>query len=153
MYQLFKCVRRPWHALKDLTDWILYDAHIEPLELWTMANAFLWGAWLVNPLMHLFASEPVTYGTMQYVNESVWGIVAIVGALVQLAGRLYGRPRLIRVGARTLAALWMFGAVALAWQNWRQASIITYPMLSLASLLVSFRALPYSSRRNDDAGS
>jgi hypothetical protein len=40
----------------------------------------------------------------------------------------------------------MFGAAAIAMQNWRWLSIITYPMLALASLLVSYRAASYPKR-------
>ncbi len=139
-------VRRTYQARKDLVEWVLFEAHVEPLELWTTVNAFLWGAWLVNPFMDVFASS-VHYDTMQYLTENLWGCIAILGATMQLAGRLYGRPLFIRYGARTLAALWMFGAVALAVANWRMASIITYPLLSAASLLVSYRSVVYSPRR------
>jgi hypothetical protein len=130
----------------DLCRWVVHEAHIETLELWTTMNAILWGAWLANPYTDIFAPNRNIFSTMSVLPEWVWGSVAIAGGALQIAGRLKGHPHLIRWGARMLAALWMFGAAAIAMQNWRWLSIITYPMLALASLLVSYRAASYPKR-------
>lgn len=135
-------VRRQWRSFADLLRWVAFEAHIETLELWTTVNAFIWGAWLINPWMDVFNIASI-YATMARIPEVVWGLTAVTAACVQLWGRLNGHPRMIRYGARTIAALWMFGAAAIAWQNWRWASIITYPMMAAASLFVSFRAVSY----------
>jgi hypothetical protein len=132
-------------AFLNLVRWVVYEAHIETLELWTSVNAIIWGAWLFNPWMTVF-NEHNIYATMALIPEWTWGAVAILAGCLQIAGRLYGHPSTIRIGARTLAALWMFGAAAIAVQNWRWASIITYPMMAAASLLVSYRAASYAKR-------
>jgi hypothetical protein len=138
--------RPPWlNGLLDLLHWIVIEAHIETLELWTSVNAIMWGAWLLNPWMTVF-NEHNIYATMALVPEWTWGALAMIAGGLQIAGRLYGHPRTIRIGARTLAALWMFGAAAIAVQNWRWASIITYPMMAAASMLVSYRADPHPKR-------
>ena len=135
---LYAAVQRTYHALHDLIHWVVFEAHIEPLELWTTLNALTWGLWLMNPWMDVFST--VYYMGMSRMPEGAWGAIAVTGAVVQLAGRLTGHPRLIRSGARVLAMLWMFGAVALAMQNWRFATIVMYPAIACASLLVSYRA-------------
>ena len=136
---------RPLKVLREYARWVVFDAHIETLEMWTTVNAILWGAWLFNPWMNVFTITSI-YATMALVPEPVWGLTAVVGGCLQLAGRIQGRPLLIRYGARTLAALWMFGGAAIAVSNWRFASLITYPMMAAASLFVSFRAgTPYTS--------
>ena len=99
----------------------------------------LWGLWLLNPWMNVFSATSI-YATMAWVPEWLWGVVAILAGCLQVAGRFYGRPSLIRGGARILAGLWMFGAAAIAVSNWRFASIITYPMMAAASVFVSYRA-------------
>lgn len=132
-------IRRPLRALADLFRWVVFDAHIEMLEMWTSINGIIWGAWLLNPWMNVFTQTNI-YSTMAKVPEWMWGAVALLAGCMQIQGRLMGQPRLIQYGARTLAGLWMFGAAALAVSNWRFASIITYPMMACASLLVSHRA-------------
>lgn len=131
--------RALWLAFVDYVAYCLDEAPVETLELWTSINALLWGAWLANPLMNVFTV--VFYGGMLKVApESAWGLFAMTAASVQLWGRLTGHPRAIRWGGTALAALWMFAAGAIAYQNWRLASIVTYPMMGAASLFVSYRA-------------
>ena len=136
---------RPVRACVDLVQWAVYEAHIETLELWTSINAIIWGVWLLNPWMDVFAVTNI-YATMSRVPEWMWGAAALIAGWAQIQGRLMGHPRMIQFGARTLACLWMFGAAAIAVSNWRLASIITYPMMAAASLLVSYRSSGYPKR-------
>ena len=139
-----KSPRSAWRAFADFTAFVVFEAHVEPVEWYTAVNAFLWGAWLANPWMDVFGHG--YYMGMQRVPESVWGGVAMIAAAVQILGRLTGCPRVIRVGAIALVGLWLFGAGALAIQNWRFASLVTYPMMALASVLVAYRAAPRPPR-------
>ena len=129
---------RLWRAFRGHVAFCLYEAPAEPIELWTAINAFIWGAWLANPWMDVFTGS--YYLGMARLPESVWGTFAMCAAVAQLAGRLTGRAWLIRIGAKGIAALWMFGAGALAMQNWRFAANITYPMMAALSVFVSYRA-------------
>ena len=123
---------------------VVFFADVTALELWTGFNAFIWGAWLINPFVDVFTVGSL-YTTMARIPEVVWGFVAMTAASAQIVGRLNGHPIMIRYAARTIAGLWMFGAATIAWQNWRWASIITYPMMAAASLFVSFRAVGIDS--------
>lgn len=131
--------RLAWVGVKDLVGYVVYEAPIEGLELWTTLNALLWGAWLLVPWFDVFGSG--FYGWMATVmHESLWGAIACTAATIQLMGRITGRLVLIRIGARTLAGLWMFAGTFIAMGDWRLASIVTYSMMSAASMLVSYRA-------------
>lgn len=136
----------PPKQFRRLVAWLAFDAQIELLETWTAVNAILWGLWVANPFADLFATAP-GFLTMAEVPEWLWGCTVLSAGALQLLGRLHDRPLWRRIGARTLACCWMFAAGALAWQNWRWLSSVTYPMLAMASLLVSYRAHGYPAPR------
>ena len=134
-----------WRAFADFTAFVVFEAHVEPVELWTAGNAFVWGIWLANPLFVVF-QKGFYLGMAQLAPESAWGLFAATAAVVQIYGRLTGRPSLITLGGQGIAALWIFAAGALAVQNWHFATTVMYPMIAILSLFVSWRAAVYPYR-------
>lgn len=134
-----------WATFRDFCGWVIYEAHIEALELFTAINGFVWGVWIANPLVNIFATVP-GFATMALVPQAVWGLFGIVASLTLLLGRLRGRPHWQRAGARALACLWMFVVGCLAYQNWRWPATVMYLMLAAGALLVSYRAIPAPRR-------
>lgn len=134
-----EAAQRTGTGLRSLFEWVAFDARVEVIEWWSATNALVWGLWIFNPYVDVFSTVP-GFATMAIIPEWVWGLYAIVASSVQLYGRRKHDLRLERYGSRGLVVLWLFVAGCLIYQNWRWPATVLYPMLALASFLVSYRA-------------
>jgi hypothetical protein len=131
-------VQRALQRLKRL----LQDADFEFTEFKNALLAILYGAWLLNPTWHTFASSH-SYDAMAWLApEEVWGTLICVLGLLQMLGFVGERRRMrqrasgvgVFVWASITTALWLANPASTAvpvyglftfssaWSLWRLAS-------------------------------
>lgn len=126
--------------LRHYVRWLLFCADIEPLETWISVVAVLWGIWLANPHVNVFATSP-GFASMQFVAPQwVWGVLVGGVGVVQILARFAEHNTIRKWTALSQAALWTAVGLALAWQNWRFLSTVTYSALTVGSMWVAYRA-------------
>jgi hypothetical protein len=113
--------------------WILFEASIEPLELWIGVVGLAWGLWILNPFIGL--DQPLIRDIPQW----FWALAATSSGLIQVIGCYLHRRGWRRLASAVLMATWGAASIGLIWQDWRWTTTITYPMFFLASLWVNLR--------------
>lgn len=126
--------QRPIMWLLDL----LLDPDFYMTEIQSSILAVIWGALLLNPLVHSF--DATTYRYMASIApEPVWGALMVAIGAMQIIGALRRIIRWRMVGLMLLTCLWFFMALLLFAGSLRTVVPLLCLTFSLATAWAYFR--------------
>ena len=104
-------------------------------ETFSAVLAIIWGAWVTNPRVDTFASAPSVYQTMLWVcpSELAWGLMVLIGGIVQLYAVWSGRHRIRMVATFAGAMTWLLLALMFAVGDLRSTGCAVFTLIFLAS--------------------
>jgi hypothetical protein len=112
---------------------LLRDADFEFTEFKNALLAILYGAWLLNPATHTFASSH-SYGAMaRLAPEEMWGALICALGLLQMLGFVGERRRMRTVTSGVGVFAWASITTALWLANPASANVVVYGLFTLSS--------------------
>jgi hypothetical protein len=125
--------------LRDRLFYLLWEADFEPMEALLALRTVAWGFWLLLP-WETFQMAPVTYGAFgTLAPEPVWGAVALLVGLFQVAASLADSGRLRAPASVAAAMLWHLIAAMYFVSNTQTVAGISHLLTAMGAGWVALR--------------
>lgn len=130
---------------KCITLQLLWNAHIEVVDLFLAWVMFAWGLWVMLPF-NTFRIESFREFAA-YFPEPVWGVVYMLAGLAGIIGVLTYNYSIRRIHSVVAIFLWLFICVAFVSSNPATTGVVTYGSFALAQMWLFVRQ-KFTSKKN-----